>query len=78
MSEEYPKMLYTLGGTEMVFGQQASFVIVEDADGEAAAKRDGYVTAEGFAAVLADPLDHDGDGRKGGSRRRAKPDETDA
>lgn len=53
---EYPKMLF----------KGEAFVIVDDADEEKAQR------AQGWHEYGKDPLDHDGDGRKGGSKAKAK------
>jgi len=52
---EYPKMLF----------KGEAFVIVDDADEEKAQR------AQGWHDYGKDPLDHDGDGRKGGSKAKA-------
>lgn len=67
---EYPKMLYKRGGDEIVFGVPATYSIAEDADAEKALRADGYDDA--LALLAADPLDHDGDGKKGGSVARRR------
>lgn len=61
MSEfiEYPQMLY----------RDDDLRIVADAEEHGAAKGENWLTwAEKFRP--ADPLDHDDDGRKGGSRKK--------
>lgn len=50
--QEYPKMLF-LGD---------DYLIVDDADQEDAALKDGWFTSP-------NPLDHDADGKSGGQRR---------
>ncbi len=67
---DFPQMVYTLGGDEIVFGQAATVLIVHDAEELAAAKKDGFVDGHTFAEAVAHPLDHDADGRKGGRRKR--------
>lgn len=67
---DFPQMVYALGGDEIIFGHVATTRIVHDAEELAAAKKDGFVEGHIFVEAVADPLDHDGDGRKGGSRRR--------
>jgi len=52
---EFPKMLF----------KGDDFHIVDDAQAEANARKDGWHD------YGKDPLDHDGDGRKGGSKRKA-------
>lgn len=67
---DFPQMVYALGGDEIVFGQPATTLVVYDAEGLAAAKKDGFVDGHVFAEAVAHPLDHDADGRKGGSRTK--------
>lgn len=55
----WPKMLYRNGGAE-----QAVFDTADDVPAG-----EGWQT---YAETYGDPLDHDGDGRKGGSRPKAK------
>jgi len=54
MADEYPKMLY----------KGHDFAIVDDADAEKLHRADGWHD------YGKDPLDHDGDGKKGGSKAR--------
>lgn len=70
MTDEYPKMLYRDGTAFEWDGRALDTLIVDDAAGEAAALADGW-------RVTGNPLDHDGDGKPGGSRkpRKAKADE---
>lgn len=57
---DYPKMLYREGAT---------WIVLDAAEHEAC-KAEGWRTyAETYQS---DPLDHDGDGRKGGSRKKAR------
>lgn len=61
---EYPQMLY----------KGEAHRVVDDAEAHEAAKGEGWLTwAEAFApeAQPVDPLDHDANGKKGGSRKRA-------
>lgn len=59
---EYPQMLY----------KGEAHRIVDDAEAHEAAKAEGWLTwAEQFRP--ADPLDHDGDGKKGGAKRKPEP-----
>lgn len=67
---DFPQMVYALGGTEKVFGHDATTLVVHDAEELAAAKKDGFIDGHAFAELTAHPLDHDGDGRKGGSRAK--------
>lgn len=55
--EPYPKMLYRGG----------DYVIVEDEIAEAEAAADGFAFKGSEPAPVVDPLDHDHDGKKGGS-----------
>ncbi len=71
---DFPQMVYALGGDEIIFGQAATTLIVHDADELAAAKKDGFVEGHIFAEAVAHPLDHDADGRKGGSRKKVATD----
>lgn len=68
MSAQYPKMLYRDGKTLKAFNAfDVDTCIVNDADAEEAALADGW-------RLSPDPLDHDGDGRKGGARRKKDDD----
>jgi hypothetical protein len=64
---EFPKSLYRRGTGFEWCGVALDGITVADAGGEALARKDGWTDA---ADALRDPLDHDGDGRKGGSRKR--------
>jgi hypothetical protein len=65
---EYPKMLFKRGGDEIIFDVSATYAIANDAEAEKALRADGFGDVD--VLLTADPLDHDGDGKKGGSRRR--------
>lgn len=64
---EYPKALYQDGGVDLIWGEPIRTVVVHDADEEEIMRLDGW-----RAHPIADPLDHDGDGKKGGSLPRRK------
>ena len=68
---EWPKMLYRPGATLRVWNaHDVDTLIVDDGEEEARALAQGWTHRPG---EKRDPLDHDGDGRKGGSlpkRRR--------
>lgn len=63
---EYPLHLYRAGSQFNWDGRMTDAIEVADEDEELAAE--GWVRAEAY--LNADPLDHDGDGKKGGSRPR--------
>lgn len=75
---EYPKVLYRDGAQEEAHGVMVDLHFVDDEEAELAALVDGWR----LTAVAEDveepslpehdpsPLDHDGDGKKGGSRPR--------
>jgi hypothetical protein len=71
---DFPQMVYALGGDEMIFGQAATTRVVYDAVELEEAKKDGFVSGHVFAEAVAHPLDHDADGRKGGSRKKVVAD----
>lgn len=64
---EYPRMLYRPGTQARVWNaHDVDILIVEDEGEHVAALDDGWSESP----APRDPLDHDGDGRKGGARRR--------
>lgn len=66
---EYPKALYQDGGDDLIWGNALRTAIVHDADEEEIMRLDGW-----RVHPIADPLDHDGDGKAGGSLpRRGRP-----
>ena len=66
---EYPKALYRDGGAEMIWGKPVQTRVVGTAEEQAEALAEGW-----RLGPVPDPLDHDGDGRKGGSLpRRGRP-----
>lgn len=80
MSNEYPKLLYRPGTQEDVWGRKCDLLTVFDADGEKAAIEAGWALRPDEETARQDPLDHDGDGRKGGApkggnRRKREPSE---
>lgn len=64
---EFPKSLYRKGTAFEWEGARLDGLTVLDAKQEAAARADGWGDA---VEAIRDPLDHDGDGRKGGARKR--------
>lgn len=64
---EFPKSLYRKGTAFEWEGTALDGLTVADAEQEAQARKDGWGDA---ADAIRDPLDHDGDGRKGGARKR--------
>lgn len=62
---EYPRMLYRDGDAMRWEGLDLDHRVVTDAEEEAAAVKEGW-------RIGPHPLDHDGDGRKGGSRKRKR------
>jgi hypothetical protein len=58
-------MIYREGGSEEIWGRLLSTRIVHDAEEEARAVAAGWLLRPD-----QHPLDHDGNGRKGGSRKR--------
>lgn len=74
---EYPKAIYRDGGDELIWGEPVETGEVHGSEEETAKLKEGW-----RLHPIADPLDHDGDGQKGGSlpgRRGRKPKEaTDA
>lgn len=71
MTERYPIMLYRAGSQYRVWNEHdVDTLTVADPDEEEAAKREGW----GESPAPASPLDHDRDGRPGGSLpRRGRP-----
>lgn len=59
----YPRMLYRPGTMMRWEGLSLDWRIVENADEEAAAVAEGW-------NLSPDALDHDGNGKKGGARRK--------
>lgn len=72
---EYPKALYRKGDSLHWEGRDLDLLVVDDAQGEAAAMKQGWLRAADLLSEkpvkAPDPLDHDGDGRKGGSEKGA-------
>lgn len=64
---EYPKALYQDGGTDLIWGNPVRTAIVHDGEEEEIMRLDGW-----RVHPIADPLDHDGDGKPGGSLPRRK------
>lgn len=64
---EYPKALFQDGGDDLIWGVPVRTAIAQSDDEEKALRLRGW-----RLHPIAHPLDHDGDGRKGGSRPRAK------
>ena len=65
---QFPAMLYKAYGSMLEWdGEMFDYVIVNDEEEAEIALADGWSVGK------PDPLDHDGDGKKGGSRpRKAK------
>jgi len=69
---DYPKALYADGGDELIWGQPVRTAIAQDEDEEKALRSKGW-----RLHPIKHPLDHDGDGRPGGSTpRRGRPPKT--
>lgn len=70
LGPEYPKAMYRDGGDDLIWGAPVRTRIVDDEMEEGAAAEEGW-----RHHPIAHPLDHDGDGRKGGSlpKRRGRP-----
>jgi hypothetical protein len=69
---EYPKAIYRDGGADLVWGEPIETGVVRSEEEERDCLRKGWR----LHPLKPGPLDHDGDGRKGGSRpRKANPDE---
>lgn len=68
---EFPKMLYRPGAEARVWNEHdVDLLIVDDAESEVSAKREGW----GESPIPPSPLDHDKDGKLGGSLpRRGRP-----
>lgn len=66
MALEFPLMLYKPGTMLEWDGELFDYVIVNDQEEADVALADGWSVEK----PKADPLDHDGDGKKGGSRPR--------
>lgn len=62
MNLEFPAMLYKRGTALEWDGELFDYVVVNDAEEAEIALSDGWVPHK-----PADPLDHDGDGKAGGS-----------
>ena len=65
---EFPRVLYKPGASEDAHGFQVDLHYVDDAEALEAAKAEGWALTP--AEAYADPLDHDADGKKGGSKPR--------
>lgn len=64
---EYPKALYRDGGDDLIWGNPVRTAVASDEDEEKALRSQGW-----RLHPIAHPLDHDGDGRKGGSKPRTR------
>lgn len=64
---EFPKSLYRKGTAFEWEGTALDGLTVLDAEQETAARAAGWGDA---VEAIRDPLDHDGNGRKGGARKR--------
>lgn len=67
MGGEYPKAMYQDGGDELIWDQPVRTVIVADENEEKALRLKGW-----RLHPIANPLDHDGDGKAGGSLPRRR------
>ena len=66
---EYPKCMYADGGDALIWGKPVRTAIVTDKDEEEALRLKGW-----RLHPIKNPLDHDGDGKSGGSLpRRGRP-----
>lgn len=66
----YPCLMFRSPGPHKMPGKDGptyGYVGVNDEDEELAALEKGYVRSRNAAIGRGDPLDHDGDGKKGGS-----------
>jgi len=74
LGEEYPKAMYRDGGSVLIWGKPVETRIVDDAEAEREAREEGW-RLHPLPADDLSPLDHDGDGVKGGSlpKRRGRP-----
>ncbi|MEW9855925.1 hypothetical protein [Novosphingobium sp. M1R2S20] len=63
----YPKALYQDGGDDLIWGRPVRTIIVHDEAEETDRRREGW-----RVHPIADPLDHDGDGKAGGSRPKRR------
>ena len=67
---EYPKAMYKDGGEALIWGKPVMTLTVRSVEQEVEALADGWR----FRPEHPHPLDHDGDGDKGGSLpRRGRP-----
>jgi len=66
---QFPAMLYKLGSMFEWDGEMFDYVIVNDEEEAEIAISDGWSVGK-----PSDPLDHDGDGKKVGSRARKPKD----
>ena len=77
MSGDYPLMLYRSGSDFVWDGKVTDRLVVENEDQHLAAIDGGWMITADYHAPRLPQLDHDGDGRPGGSlprgrRRRGK------
>lgn len=66
---EYPKAMYLDGGEELVWGKPVRTAVAASADEESRLRAEGW-----RVHPIKHPLDHDGDGKPGGSlpKRRGR------
>lgn len=69
---EYPKCLLRNGSSFEWDGRLYDVLTVEDAEAEKQAKAEGWQTSDQVLNAIADPLDHDGSGKKGGPLPKAE------
>ena len=70
MGSGYPKMLYRDGSEFRWDGRPTDSVVVQDAEEAEIALLDGWKLPADYLAPRLPQLDHDGDGRPGGSLPR--------
>ncbi len=77
LGAEWPKAIYRDGGDTLLWGEPIETSSVKDAEEEKEALASGWrLHPLRREQVKRDPLDHDGDGHKGGSlpgKRRGRP-----
>lgn len=72
---EYPKAMYRDGGPDLIWGEAVQSRTVRSYDEETEALAEGW-RFHPLSRSELHPLDHDGDGHKGGSlpvKRRGRP-----
>lgn len=64
---EYPKALYQDGGDDLIWGKPVRTAVAHDEEEEKALRLKGW-----RLHPIANPLDHDGNGKAGGSLPRRR------